>query len=256
MADISSITLPGGGTYDLKDKNAQRKITVNGVLKGNGQGGISVASAEDVSYTGIDSRMSSTNVQDALDELVLEKADVSDLPFPSGPDDFPLMDGTAAVGSMDEYARADHVHPSDTTKANQTQIAVVETGTTASVNHSVGEYFCWNGLLHRATAAIFVGQSFTPGANCYQTTAMDMTPPILSGGDLNDYKIPGLYTWTNTAANFPANIPANGQGVMIVLQASNVNRVVQIVLAHTDRVNGIYYRWFYDTAWTTWYTIG
>lgn len=31
----------------------------------------------------------------------------------------PLMDGTAAIGSSDEYARADHVHPSDTSKQDK-----------------------------------------------------------------------------------------------------------------------------------------
>lgn len=31
----------------------------------------------------------------------------------------PLMDGTAAVGSGDKYAREDHVHPSDTTKVDK-----------------------------------------------------------------------------------------------------------------------------------------
>lgn len=45
MADISSIKLPGGGTYDLKDKNAQLKITANGILKGDGQGGVTAAQA-------------------------------------------------------------------------------------------------------------------------------------------------------------------------------------------------------------------
>lgn len=32
----------------------------------------------------------------------------------------PVMDGTAAVGTSNKFARADHVHPSDTTKANTT----------------------------------------------------------------------------------------------------------------------------------------
>jgi len=31
----------------------------------------------------------------------------------------PIMDGTAAVGTSTDYARADHVHPSDTAKADK-----------------------------------------------------------------------------------------------------------------------------------------
>lgn len=79
MADISSITLPGGGTYDLKDKNA----------------------------------------------------------------------------------------------ATQAQLAYVETGTTASRNYVMGEYFCLSGVLYRATEAISSGGTFTPGTNCESTAVGD-----------------------------------------------------------------------------------
>lgn len=55
-------------------------------------------------------------------------------------------------------------------KANQSQLAYVETGTTASRAYAVGEYFCWNNLLYRAKTAISSGGTFTPGTNCEQTT--------------------------------------------------------------------------------------
>lgn len=168
----------------------------------------------------------------------------------------PVMDGAGDIGASAKYAREDHQHPSDTTKANQAQLAVVETGTTASVAHAVGEYFCWNGLLYRATAPISVGQSFTPGTNCYQTTAMDMVPPRISGGDLNDYTTPGVYMWPVTAATMPTNVPLATQSVMIVLQASSADRVCQIVFAHDATRNGVFYRWLFADAWTSWYTIG
>ena len=41
----------------------------------------------------------------------------------------PLMNGTAAVGTSDKYAREDHVHPSDTTKANLASPALTGTPT-------------------------------------------------------------------------------------------------------------------------------
>lgn len=47
----------------------------------------------------------------------------------------PAMDGTAAAGSSTDYARADHVHPSDTAKQDaltSTQLAAVNSGITAS----------------------------------------------------------------------------------------------------------------------------
>lgn len=56
--------------------------------------------------------------------------------------------------------------------ANQAQLAYVETGTTTSRAYSVGEYFCWNGLLYRVTAEISNGDTITPNTNCVQTTVM------------------------------------------------------------------------------------
>lgn len=82
----------------------------------------------------------------------------------------PVMDGVGGVGTSAKYAREDHQHPSDSAKANQAQLATVETGTTASRAYTVGEYFCLNGLLYRATAAISNGGTFTPGTNCESTT--------------------------------------------------------------------------------------
>lgn len=81
----------------------------------------------------------------------------------------PAMDGTASPGSSGAWAKGDHVHPSDTTKANQSQLAYVETSTTASRAYAVGEFFCLNGLLYRVTAAISSGGTFTPGTNCEAT---------------------------------------------------------------------------------------
>lgn len=40
---------------------------------------------------------------------------------PTGATTAPLMDGTAAVGTSDNWARADHVHPSDNTKVDKVE---------------------------------------------------------------------------------------------------------------------------------------
>lgn len=58
--------------------------------------------------------------------------------------------------------------------ATEQQLAPVEWGTTASRAYAVGEYFCWNGLSYRVTAAISSGGSFTPGTNCKETSAAKM----------------------------------------------------------------------------------
>lgn len=49
--------------------------------------------------------------------LALVWAKVKEL-IPGGSSTTPIMDGTASVGTGTTWARADHVHPSDTSKAN------------------------------------------------------------------------------------------------------------------------------------------
>lgn len=49
------------------------------------------------------------------DNFILDKDDIGNGADPS--DTVPAMDGIGAVGESDKYARADHVHPSDTGKA-------------------------------------------------------------------------------------------------------------------------------------------
>lgn len=90
--------------------------------------------------------------------------------IPSAYTSNPEMDGTASPGSSGAWARGDHVHPSDTAKANQAQLATEETGSTASRAYDVGEYFCWNGLFYRVIQPISNGGTFTPGTNCVTET--------------------------------------------------------------------------------------
>ena len=54
-------------------------------------------------------------------------AALAEVPIPTT--STPLMDGTAAVGSETKYARGDHRHPTDTTRA-----AVADIGTIAGLN--------------------------------------------------------------------------------------------------------------------------
>lgn len=51
----------------------------------------------------------------------------------------PVMDGTAAIGSSDKYARADHVHPSDTAKANVAQSVNIDVTADASWNLTLSQ---------------------------------------------------------------------------------------------------------------------
>ena len=67
------------------------------------------------------------------------------------------------------------------TKSDQTRamIASAEASATAAAAHAVGSYFTYNNLLYRATAAIAVGDTITPGTNCTAVSA---------GADIADLK--------------------------------------------------------------------
>ena len=93
----------------------------------------------------------------------------------------PAMDGTASPGSSGSWAKGDHVHPSDTSKANETELAYVETGSTASQNYSAGQYICWNGSLYTADTAIASGATLSASGGSKNLTAAP-------GGGLNDLK--------------------------------------------------------------------
>lgn len=100
------------------DTNKQAKITANGILKGDGAGGVSAAVA------GTDYQV-------------------------------PLT------------AETDYATPTQLDgKANQAQLAYVETGTTASRNYTAGQYISLSGLLYTADKAIAIGATFyTSGGN-------------------------------------------------------------------------------------------
>lgn len=89
-----------------------------------------------------------------------------------GSSDSPLMNGIASTGESDDYARGDHVHPHDSIKANQAELAILESGTTASRAYGIGEYFTQESLgrFLRVTAPISSGETFTEGTNCEYTT--------------------------------------------------------------------------------------
>ena len=99
------------------------------------------------SFQFVDSPYSATFsavIGDELYEITLYAADITAYPMtgtlvkrsaagPSPGTDSPGMDGIASVGSSVAYARADHVHPSDTSKI------------TAPSSPAAGAFLVWNG---------------------------------------------------------------------------------------------------------------
>lgn len=71
----------------------QDEITASGILKGDGEGGVTAATA------GTDYALPSA--------------------IPSATTTTPKMDGTAAIGSETNYAKGDHIHPTDTSRQSK-----------------------------------------------------------------------------------------------------------------------------------------
>lgn len=72
-------------------------------------------------------KLSADYIQDGTNNKVFSAADKTKLDGIEAATASPLMDGNVDVGSSTKYAKEDHVHPSDTSKANVADLATVAT---------------------------------------------------------------------------------------------------------------------------------
>jgi hypothetical protein len=113
VASISSYALVAGGIVAIKfAEDVPANATLNITSKG----------AKAIYYRGspitagvIKAGDTVTMIYSTYYHVLSIDRDVDTLP-PSPSDDNPLMDGSASPGSSADYARADHVHPSDSSK--------------------------------------------------------------------------------------------------------------------------------------------
>lgn len=111
------------------DVGAQAEITASGILKGDGNGGVSAAVA-------------GTDYQTPL-VAGTDYATPAMIPtVPSAYTSNPEMDGTASPGSSGAWARGDHVHPSDTTKADKDALNLPVTASGSMVTFESAK--AWN----------------------------------------------------------------------------------------------------------------
>ena len=138
----------------------------------------------------------------------------------------PAMDGTGAAGSSADYARADHVHPSDAAKQD-----VLTTAQLEAVNSGI-------------TAAKVAGYDGI-------VTMFGLPITITSGADLNDFMTPGHYSAnTGAVAGSLTNCPTSVNFSLFVIYRTNTPLVSQIIIAST---NAIYARYKSSTTWSSWY---
>lgn len=121
----------------------------------------------------------------------------------------PVMDGTAAVGAATKYAREDHIHPTDTSRAAASAIPVAATAAEFIANTLGTGKMVTPGTAWAAAAAILVtaGTTFTP----------DLSAAI-------DFQMT-LQSATCTLSN-PTNPKVGQKGLIYLLQDATGSRAV------------------------------
>lgn len=147
---------------------------------------------------------------------------------PSPSSSTPLMDGTAAVGTSTDYARGDHVHPSDTSKADKSSaVTNVDWDTT---NYQLTQTI--NGV----------------------TSNISALPGLLSRGTItafNDVTTTGLYIYTSSATNRP---PVSAGGCCLVLRISSTScwQLAFITSTSSTAMQAYARRMYSSGNWTAW----
>ena len=120
----------------------------------------------------------------ALNSSLANYALISSVPLASTSS--PLMDGTAAVGSGTAFARADHVHPSDTSRYAASNPAGYQTA--AQVTAALSPYALTTSLPAASTATPLVdsGTGAVGTATTWARADHVHPQPAISGGDTVD----------------------------------------------------------------------
>lgn len=130
----------------------------------------------------------------------------------------PLMDGTAAVGTSAKYAREDHVHPTDTSRApvSTTVTNVAWDGTnkklTKTINGSTSDIVTASTLktdLGLSSAMLFMGSLGTDGT-------ITSLPAAAAGNQGYTYKVITANTYANQAAKVGDVFVSNGSSWVLI----------------------------------------
>ena len=116
QAPVQSVNNKTGAvTLSASDVGAQPTITVNGIIKSDGAGNLSVAelNPSSVGLGNVDNvkQYSATNPPPYPVTSVNGKTGAVSVNVPSASSTTPKAPGTASAGSESAYARGDHVHP-------------------------------------------------------------------------------------------------------------------------------------------------
>ena len=177
----------------------------------------------------------------------------------------PKMDGTAAVGTGTTAARADHVHPSDTSRVPTTRkvnnkalsaditLSASDVGavpTTRKIRTLTAENISYDDGLSEHTAGS-TGEAIAElkgslNALLGKTITYERKPDATS--DISTPVPQGVYVWYITAAT-PDNF---GDGGVILVIAFSTWLIAQLGYSNSGKM---YFRQYNTGAWSTWKTI-
>lgn len=209
-ADVSSVPTK---TSDLT--NDSGFLTSAPVASVNGQTGAVSLTASDVGAL-----PSSTTIPTKTSDLTNDSGFITASAVPAPSSTSPAMDGTAAAGSSTDYARADHVHPSDTNKAD---VSAIPTATSDLTNDS--------------------------GFVTLASTIFGAPETLANGSDLDTLTTVGHYSANSgSAASSMVNCPTTANFSLFVILRTDTY-VSQIIIAATTN---LYYRYQTSTGWVAW----
>lgn len=172
----------------------------------------------------------------------------------------PEMDGTASSGSSTAWARGDHVHPHDSTKADASAIptpsstAPAMDGTAAagsSTDYARADHVHPSDTSKADVSAVPTATSQLTNDSGFVSLNMFGVPTAIpSGASLNDYMTVGHYTAnTGTIATSLSNCPTTVNFSLFVIYRTET-LISQIIIAAT---NAIWIRYRSSTSWSSWY---
>jgi len=137
---LNTVTLPLAGATAGKAglMTSAEKSKLAGIASGaeaNVQSDWNVTSTSSDAYI-----KNKPTIPDSTSDLTNDSGFITSADVPSPSSTTPAMDGTAAAGSSTDYARADHVHPTDTSRASTS--AVLQVQRLANHNSTIWHAVC------------------------------------------------------------------------------------------------------------------
>lgn len=134
-----------------------------------------------------------TSYDDELEGIIEELQDIIDGGVPTASTSTPLMDGSASTGSETKYARGDHRHPTDTTRAPLASPALTGTPTaptatsTTSTTQIATTAFVQSAITNKATTTTpQMDGTATYGSSTYYARADHRHPTDTSRASASD----------------------------------------------------------------------